>query len=400
MRNERVDSRISAVVCVLAVLIGLPAATAHAAGLVAGIKKAWVVPDGDVSGERALYVIDLAGSMDPDVPGRALAKGKQIRVIFPPEFDLANLDPAYPLLDFPVPSQPCVPTSFQCTTAVLLKGWPEEPYFLPNQWATLSIDTAANAFVFTALQDIEPSTPQSPGIKQLFLLLHGVTNPAPGDYRIRVEAQTGFWGRWETGSALLRIVPEPRPSIDATSVFVKALSGLLPSGPACGPGTLPPNPDNPVFQQTDVGSNAPYVWSFLLWGEHREPLSDVWLDWTDESHARLMRGAAAVGQVFVDAPYGASGYALEVNPLGCPTLLPAAPVIGPTAGVGPDPVGRLDIQFRTGDKPGDYVTTLALDNGNSVQMVVTACDRRGHGWDRNADRSGSRYCDRPRFEWR
>ena len=399
MKTRQVDSLLCAISGVVGLLLaGVP--NAQASDLVAGIKKAWVVPDGNVSGERALYVIDLEGSMDPDVPGRALRKGRQIRVIFPPEFDLANLDPAYPLLDFPVPAQPCVPTSFLCTTAVLLKGWPEEPYFLPNQWAKLSIDTSRNAFVFTALQDIVPKPPESPGIKQLFLLLHGVTNPAPGDYRIRVEAQTEFWGRWETGSALLRVLPEPQPSIDATSVFVKALSGLLPTGPACGPGTLPPNPDNPVYQQTYTDSNAPYVWSFLLWGKNREPLSDAWLDWTSESHARLMRGAAPVGQVFIDAPYGASGYGLEVNPLGCPTLLSAAPVIGPTTGIGPDPVGRLDVRFRTGDRPGDYITTFALDDGNSVQMVVTACRKRtdGKNWSSN-DFFDGRHCDKPRFTW-
>lgn len=375
MRTIRIERPATAVVAAAA-LLGAAITPASAAGIVAEIKKAWVVPDGDVAGERALYVINFDGSLDPDVPGRGLRTGDQIRVIFPDGFNLSAIDPAYPLLDFPVPSQPCVPTSFQCTTAVILKGWPEEPYFLPNQWAQLSIDTAANAFVFTALQDIVPNPPESPGIKQLFLLLHGVTNPLPGEYRIRVEAQTGRWGRWETGSGLLEVLPEPRPSIDATSVFVKALSGLLPGGPACGPGTLPPNPDNPVYQTARVDADAPFVWSFLLWGANREPLSDVWLDWASADHAKLMRGSAAIGQVFIDAPYGATGYGIEVNPLGCPTLLPAAPVIGGTLGIGPDPVGRLDMQFRVGDKPGDYVTTLALDGGSSVEMVVTAECRR------------------------
>ena len=38
----------------------------------------------------------------------------------------------------------------------------------------------------------------------------------------------------------------------------------------------------------------------------------------------------------------------------------------------PDTVGRLDMPFRAGDLPGNYVTTLKLNNGNTIQMIVTA----------------------------
>ena len=359
----------AAAAALVAAATALPAA---GAGIVAEIQKAWVVPDGDVTGEAAVYVITLSGSLNPTVRGRSLAAGDQIRVIFPPEFDLTNLAAGYPLADVPTSSQPCVPSNLQCTTAVLLKGWPEEPYFPPAQYATLSIDAAENALVFTAVQDMVADPPVSPGIKQLFLMLHGVTNPAPGHYQIRVEAQTGPWGTWESGSGILQVVPETRPSVGATSVFVKALSGLLPGGPACGPGTLPPNPDDPVYQTTTVGNDAPFVWSFLLWGDDAEPLGDVWLDWANPRHARLKRGNATIGHVFIDAPRGATGQAIEVNPLGCPTVLPAAPVIGGTPGIGPDPVGRLDMQFRAGNVPGRYTTTILLNNGNSQRMVVTA----------------------------
>jgi len=358
--------------CTLIITACLTVAPAYAGGIVEEIKRAWVVPDGDVSGEAAIYTITLAGSLDPEVSGRGLDTGAQIKVIFPPEFDLANLDPAYPLLDVPTPTAPCVPGNLQCTTAVLLKGWPEEPYFPPAFFATLSIDPAQNALVFTAVQDIVPNPPASPGIKQLFLILNGVTNPSPGQYRIRVEAQTGPGGAWETGSGMLQIVPEPRPAVEATSVLVKALSGLLPGGPACGPGTLPPNPDNPVYQKTTVGADAPFVWTFLLWGNDREPLDRVSLNWVNPDHAQLRVLNRTVGHLFVSAPEGASGYGFQVNPLGCPTLLGAAPVIGATPGIGPDPVGRLDMQFTAGNKPGDYVTTILLNNGNSARMVVTA----------------------------
>ena len=58
--------------------------------------------------------------------------------------------------------------------------------------------------------------------------------------------------------------------------------------------------------------------------------------------------------------------------LNCPTLLPAAPVIATTPGIGPQPVGRLDLQFTAGNLPGVYKTTLWISGGNHVEMVVRA----------------------------
>jgi hypothetical protein len=56
-----------------------------------------------------------------------------------------------------------IATNLQCTTAVLLKGWPEEPYLPPAAFATLSIDAGETALIFTAVQDIVPAPPASPG---------------------------------------------------------------------------------------------------------------------------------------------------------------------------------------------------------------------------------------------
>jgi hypothetical protein len=363
----------------LALALGLCALDAHASGLVASIAKAPVVADGDVQGMPTDYVITFAGSLEPDVPGRSLAAGDLIKVIFPPEFDLSSLNPAYPLLDAPTPLPPlpvlsdndCVPGWLTCSTAVILRGWPQDPYFPPALYHTLSIDPVENALIITALQDLVANPPVSPGIKQVHLILNGLTNPAPGVYRIRVEAQTGPGGAWETGSGMLRVVPRTRPSINVTSVFVKATSGQL-GAPACGPGTNPPNPDNPIFQTTTVNSAAPYPWTFLLWGRGNEALTDVGLRWANADHALLRRAGRTIGHIYIDAPKGASGYTIELNPLGCPTLLGGAPVIGATPGVGPQPAGRMDLVFHTGDAAGEYRTTLTLNNGNSVQMTVTA----------------------------
>lgn len=351
-----------------------------ATGIVRSIERAWVTADGDVSGENALWKIVLDGPLEPHAPGRSLLEGHQIRVIFPSAFDLAAIDPAYPVANIPtpfppvppLPDQPCVPTNFQCTSGVLLQGWPEHPFFPPVLFHTVSVDQAGNAFVFTAVKDILPDPPQNPGIKELFILLNGVRNPAPGHYRLRVESQTGPGGSWETGSALMHVLPAARPSINATAVFVKAQAGFLDGVPACGPGTLPPNPDNPVWQVTGVGELAPYVWTFLVWGADEEPVTDLDIQWETDAHARLLRGRRTVGHLNIDAPVGATGYGIDVNPLACSTYLPAAPVIGGTPGIGPQPTGRLDLHFRTGDMPGRYTTTLRMNNGNSETMVVIA----------------------------
>lgn len=359
---------------ILLLLSAMPAWSGSngAAGMVASIDKAPVVADMDVTSRPNDYVITFDGSLDPHVPGRSLATGDVIKLIFPPEFDLANLDPAYPLMDVPVPGV-CVPGHFLCSTAVILHGWPQQPFFPPGAFTTLSINEEENALIYTAVQDLVPNPPTNPGIKQLHLIMNGLINPAPGNYRIRVEAQTGPGGSWESGSGLMQVLPKSRPSINVTSVLVKATSGLL-GPPACGPGTLPPNPDNPIYQWTAVDSPAPFMWTFLLWDKHAGPLDDAWLDPDpeDENHWHIRRGNRAIGHVFIDAPPGATGQWVEFNPLGCPTLMGAAPVIGPTPGIGPQPVGRMDIQFHAGSEPGLYTTTLSLNNGNSVQMFVTA----------------------------
>ena len=228
-------------------MVGMIAAIsfdAFAAGIVVSIDKAPVIADGNVSGKPTDIVITLDGSLHHSVPGRGLAAGDKIKVIFPPEFDLASLNPAYPVLDVPTAGQ-CTPNNLQCTTAVILHGWPQQPFFAPAAFHTVDIDPVENSFVFTAVQDMIPNPPTNPGIKQLHLILHGVSNPSPGHYRIRVEAQTGPGGQWETGSGLLHVLPKPRPSVNVTSVLVKALSGLpIPNTvtPACGPGTLPGHP--------------------------------------------------------------------------------------------------------------------------------------------------------------
>lgn len=377
MKNSITGTLAALIVVTMLMIVSSPA---EAAGMVASITKAPVIADGNVKRKPTDYVITFDGSLDPAVPGRTLAAGNIIKVIFPPEFDLSDIDTMYPLHDAPTPLPPvmpldanqCVPAYLTCTTAVILRGWPQDPYFPPALFHTLSIDTAENALIFTAVQDMGPTGPENPGIKQLHLILNGVRNPGFGLYQIRVEAQTGPGGAWEYGSGILGVINKTRPSINVTSVLVKALSGQLEGGPACGPGTNPPNADNPIYQTTAAGTAAPFPWTFLLWGWNNKPLTDGSLEWISANQAILKSRKRTVGFLFIDAPVGATGYGINVNPLNCPTLMGGAPVIAATPGIGPQPVGRLDMSFQTGDMPGTYTTTIVMKGGNVVQMFVTA----------------------------
>jgi hypothetical protein len=321
-----------------------------ATGIVASINKAPVSMDGNLKGKPTDYVLTLDTSLDPMVAGRGLKAGASIKVIFPDDFDLSDLD------DYPLggagSSEDCVPGNLICTTAVILQGWPQNPIAPPNY--ALSIE--GNAFVFTAVQDIVPNPPMAPGIKQLHLILHGVENPGAGQYQIKVEAETGPAGAVETGTVLLTVVAKTRSSVNLTSVF---------TGES-------PNP-NTIFQETTVNGMAPYEWSFLMWGKNGKVLDNINLLWLSVNHASLRQDGDRVGQIFIDAPAGATGYDIILVDS---TGLPAAPTIGGTPGIGPQPVGLLQLQFFTGSAPGDYVITILTTQGAGSnfwsQVVVTA----------------------------
>ena len=360
-----------------------------ATGIVASIDKAPVVADGDVAGKPFDYVITLDGSLDPQVLGRGIAAGGTIKVFLPPAFDLSSIDVenypvATPPVPFPpvppLPPMPCIPGNLQCTTAVILRGWPQDPLFPPVVFHTMSLDLIDNAIVLTAAQDIglTPGIVPAPYIKQIHLILNGLTNPRPGSYTVRVEAETGPDGTVESGEGQLVVRHKTKPSINITSVFVPPLTL-----DTCGPGDSPPNPDNPVYQTSGIGDDAPFVWTFLLWGKNNEPLDDVWLHRVGRHYWLMLRNEDRrfrwrdiVGRVRVDSPKGARGFNVRLNNdyrgLSCPTLLPMAPVIADTPGIGPQPVGRLDVQFTAGNKPGIYKTTFWISKGNQVEMYVNA----------------------------
>ncbi len=86
-------------------------------GIATSVVKAPIVPDGDVAGAPADFVINLDTDMDPAVPGRTLLAGNTIRVTLPEAFGSAGL-----LANLPTE---CAAFAGECNTAVLLQVTPE-----------------------------------------------------------------------------------------------------------------------------------------------------------------------------------------------------------------------------------------------------------------------------------
>ena len=314
--------------------------------LVASIEKAPITPDGNVAGRATDLVIHFDVTPDPAVPGRALKAGRSLRVTLPDGFENTG---GRPLLEYA--SDPrCGPQKLDCNTAALLQGWPQNPVAFRK--VALSFD-GPRTLVLTAREDIGPASEHAPGIKGVHLLLSGFRNPAPGLYPVRVEAETGPGGALERGVGEVEIVAAPRRSINITSVFDQPLS--LPK-------TTPPTRASTLHQVAAPGSAVPIPWNFLVWDTAGEAMVGATLVPDDARSDRyiLRRNGIDVGVATIDAPRAARGQRLIVEQ-------PAAAIKAPISFV---PTARLRVQFITGDLPGDYVVTFALDGGNAVQMRV------------------------------
>jgi hypothetical protein len=307
-------------------------------GIASSVVKAPIVPDGDVAGAAADFVINFDTDMDPAVPGRTLLAGNTIRVTLPEAFSSAGL-PA------DLPSQ-CAAFAGECSTAVLLQGWPQRPIPPTPEFLTLEMD-GTHTLVFTAVQDLAPGA--TPGIKQSHLMALGFTNPDAGDYAIDIEAMTGADGAIEAGTAVVTIHPEIRPSINVTSIFAKA-------------GEDDPN-SNPIYQQAEAGGPTPFAWDFFLWDADGNGIVGAELAQADGEGGSIVVGDATVGSFSIEAPDGATGQAVS----GGPSVEANAPVAGL-------PSARLTAQFTAGDTPGRYVTTFEMDDGNSLQMFVDVAE--------------------------
>ena len=311
-----------------------PATAGPGKGIVGSIVNAPVVPDGNVAGLFTEVVINLDVSMDPNVAGRGLMKGKSVRVTFPDAFDV---DPTIPTQ---TPFTPCAAAA--CNVAIFLQGWPQHPLGFPPPTIPTKLSVSAvgpRTIQLEALIDFVPSPPLEPGIKLMHLILPGFTNPHPGHYEIEVEAETGPGGALETGSGRVHIVPKARPFISVTSII---------------PGVNPGN-QNTIYQQTTVGQPTPLPYRFLMWQKDGVPALDV-----EIQDGRLVQGNRTVGQVSIEAPAGASGQ--EVISLGA-SIQVNAPVSGRLA-------GQLDAEFTAGSTPGLYTVKMHMAGGNTQRMFV------------------------------
>ena len=333
----------------VALVAALFATSSLADGVVANVVKAGIGATGNVAGERTDLVINLNVDPDPAVPGFTLLAGHQIRVTLPKQFAFAQAD-SFPLADIR-PGTSCVPGNLQCSTAVLLPAWPQNPV-PPGQY---SLSLEGNTLVYSANVDIVPNVPAAPAIKQVHLIFNGWRNPSrPGLYRIRVRAQTGPGGAWQRGVGVAHILPRTRPSINVTSVFADMED---------------PNPPNPntIFQTTGPGEAAPLLWDFLLWDRNGEPFTDISIAQRGPRFYLLKQHGKIVGSASIQTPPGATGQAIV--PMGPSFEIPLTPIVGVTFGP-TSPTARLTAGFVAGSVTGRYTTVFRMNGGNSIEMVV------------------------------
>jgi hypothetical protein len=313
---------------------------ANARGVLRSVVKAPISNDGDTTGAWTDLVLNLAVSPDPNVPGLALTTGTTITVTLPPEF---TENGSVPLAN--VGSSPdCAPGNLECSTGVLLQGWPQNPVPPPNY--TLSAN--GNAITYTLLADVVPNAPAAPGVKQAHLILRGWDNPAePGWYAINMEIDDG--NTVQTGFAPINIRSRARRSINVTSVFADE----------------DPNPPNPntIYQEAPRFSVVPLNWDFLLWDAGGAPLADAVVEQVHPHLGLILKDGRLVGDVLIRTPQDAYGQALL--PMGPSIEQGGTPVLGPGF-----PTARLTVGFLTGSRTGRYDVRFRMLNGTSTTMVV------------------------------
>jgi len=264
--------------------------------------------------------------IDPAVEGIGLVEGATVVVELPDEF--VNKDDG------------------GANSIFLLQGWPQSPPF-PFIWET---EVDGNTVTATLTGNYRPGM-FGPGPKQAHLLLLGFENPKPGKHEIPIRIQPDPKSDdIMSGIGEVIIIPKPRPSIHAVSVF---------SGP---PGPPPPF-FNPIYQEVDLGDAARRV-GMYLWDKDNEPFLDVDLqmDVDNPSKGLLVQNGSTVGQVRIDAPPGANNYILA-------TEGPSVEV--PTAVTGL-PTGLLLVEFTPDPAvAGNYTLSFRLNNGNTQDLFVT-----------------------------
>lgn len=314
--------------------------------------------DGHVAAQATDYVFVLVPDANPALPGLALRAGESLRLTLPASFK----------------RNPSVVVSTDTdANLVLTKGWPQGAVKLAGQYR-VGFDAAAHAMTVTALHDITAAGTNAPGIKVIHLRGRTFVNPMPGQYPVSVSllaVDARELTRWQGELAVLDDAPTAR---------------LAPSNFHLPPGT------NADYQAVAAGQRAAHPLGVLLWGAQGAPLNGVGIaprDLTryprytggllvqDTNHDRRLDPATdkVVGGIIGAAPAGARGQA-ATSPTGAdgtPVLsgeVPRHPAYPAQAGGGRPNPGLLAIDFRAGDKPGQYRPTVELIGGNSTRFTI------------------------------
>lgn len=319
----KIFPRISGRAFLCAILLGVAAPAISQAEIRIGVNNAPIVPDGTSAGADSDFVVTFV-DLDPDIAGVDIVAGGTISLKLPAAF--VQDDSSAPI------------------TMVLLQGWPQSPR-LP--FPTPTYDAASNTLTGTLSFDYRYGSRAAPGPKQLHVILPGFTNPGPGAYPIELSIRRDPSSPDTlTGNGVVKILPRPRPSINAISV----INGAPP----------PPFP-NSIYQTIAVG-DMPLLWGFYVWDKNRVPFVGVHLVQRNERHYSIIGpNGDTVGQVRIRAPQGASGFWID-----------ATPSIPATSAVLAIPTGLLTAQFHPDAwTPGDYVAEWRLNNGNKQSMFLT-----------------------------
>ncbi len=346
MQNSRQWRRVAFTLCgslclflAVGAIPSTPSAAAQTPGapasgnIVVAAINAPVVPDGDVAGRPTEINLVLDRALDPEVEGRSLLRGKRIKVTLPDAFKRT----AEPIR---------APGS-----AILTKGWPQGGI---TSFALAMEGT--QTVVFTATDDIVPRGPNNPGIKIIHVRGALFTNPASGDYPLRVEAETGPGGATERGVGMLTVRPAILPSISVSNALF-------------------PQPSNNNWQRVPVNTLAPIPLDFLLFDANGKAMDGVFVAPADRTRfprytgGLLVKGGAVVGGIIESAPPAARGQTAlsPINIDGGP--IPSGQLTLPN---GLPASGIMRVLFVTGNRPGFYRPTFELVGGTSVQVTIVA----------------------------
>lgn len=308
-------------------LVGTNVASASSHTLDISIARAPIVPDGTTAGAQTDFVLTFLDRDPASGPGIAMSTGGTVTVTLPDGF-----------------------TGGAGGALVLLQGWPQSPPAPPPSflWTTTF---SGNTITATMDAPFDDTTTFGPGFKQVHLLTPNFRNPGPGRYPIDLVIDPDGSGTdVYSGTGWVQIIPKARPAVSVVSIF---------SGP---PGPPPPF-YNPLFQNLSAGMSTPNI-GLYLWNRNSVPAVGVNIRMRNPDHYQIVQSGSTVGQIYVEAPQGASAYGLTTS--GDSVEVLAFPF---TLGV---QTGLLLTQFHTDPNvAGDYYIDISMNGGNSEQIKIS-----------------------------